>query len=61
MAALGAMLDEMLALDLKGWHPRENVPQTKALLDQKMLGIGGLEICTSTCLTLVHLCLTRKT
>jgi hypothetical protein len=40
----GAMLYDMLALDLEGWHPRENVPQTKALLDQKMLGIGGLEL-----------------
>jgi hypothetical protein len=40
----GAMLYDMLALDLEGWHPRENVPQTKALLDQKMLGLGGLEL-----------------
>ena len=39
-----AMLYDMLALDLEGWHPRDNVPQTKALLDQKMLGLGGLEL-----------------
>jgi hypothetical protein len=39
-----AMLYDMLQMDLEGWHPRENVPQTKALLDQKMLGLGGLEL-----------------
>ena len=38
-----AMLYDLLQLDLDGWHPRENVPQTKALLDQKMLGMTGLE------------------
>jgi Family of unknown function (DUF5906) len=31
----GAMLYDLLQLDLDGWHPRDNVPQTKALLDQK--------------------------
>ncbi len=40
----GAMLYDLLRLDLDGWHPRDNVPQTKALLDQKMLGLGGLEL-----------------
>ena len=40
----GAMLYDLLHLDLDGWHPRDNVPQTKALLDQKMLGLGGLEL-----------------
>ena len=39
----GAMLYDLLHLDLDGWHPREHVPQTKALLDQKMLGMTGLE------------------
>jgi len=34
---------ELLNLDLDGWDPRENVPQTKVLLDQKMLGMTGLE------------------
>jgi hypothetical protein len=38
-----AMLYDLLNLDLDGWHPREHVPQTKALLDQKMLGMTGLE------------------
>ena len=40
----GAMLYDLLRLDLDGWHPRDNVPQTKALLDQKMLGLNGLEL-----------------
>ena len=40
----GAMLYDLLSLDLDGWHPRDNVPQTKALLDQKMLGLDGLEL-----------------
>ena len=38
-----AILYDLLNLDLDGWHPRERVPQTKALLDQKMLGMTGLE------------------
>jgi Family of unknown function (DUF5906) len=38
-----AMLYDLLQYDLDGWHPREHVPQTKALLDQKMLGMTGLE------------------
>ena len=38
------MLYDLLRLDLDGWHPRDNVPQTKALLDQKMLGLNGLEL-----------------
>jgi hypothetical protein len=39
----GAMLYDLLRLDLEGWHPRDNVPQTQALLDQKMLGLSGLQ------------------
>jgi hypothetical protein len=39
----GAMLHDLLRLDLEGWHPRDNVPQTQALVDQKMLGLTGLE------------------
>jgi hypothetical protein len=39
----GAMLHDLLQMDLDGWHPRDNVPQTKALLDQKMLGLTGLQ------------------
>jgi hypothetical protein len=38
-----AMLHDLLELDLNGWHPRDHVPQTKALLEQKMLGMTGLE------------------
>ncbi len=38
-----AMLYDLLRLDLDGWHPRENVPQTPALVEQKMLGLTGLE------------------
>jgi len=40
----GAMLYDLLRLDLDGWHPRDNVPKTQALLDQKMLGLDGLEL-----------------
>jgi hypothetical protein len=38
----GAMLYDLLQMDLAGWHPRE-VPQTKALVEQKMLGLTGPE------------------
>jgi hypothetical protein len=38
-----AMLYDLLHLDLDGWHPRDNVPQTKALIEQKLLGLSGLE------------------
>jgi hypothetical protein len=37
-----AMLYDLLNLPLGNWHPRK-VPQTKALLEQKMLSLGGLE------------------
>jgi hypothetical protein len=40
----GAMLYDLLRFDLDGWHPRDNVPQTKALLDQKLLGLTGPEL-----------------
>jgi hypothetical protein len=39
----GAMLYDLLRMDLEGWHPRDNVPQTQALIDQKMLGLSGLQ------------------
>jgi len=32
----GAMLHHLLNLDLGNWHPRQCVPQTQALIDQKM-------------------------
>jgi hypothetical protein len=38
-----AMLYDLQSLDLDGWHPAENVPQTAALVEQKMLGLTGLE------------------
>lgn len=38
-----AMLYDLLQIDLDGWHPRDNVPQTKTLLEQKQLGLTGLE------------------
>jgi hypothetical protein len=37
-----AMLSDLLKMDLGNWHPRK-VPQTKALLEQKMLSLTGLE------------------
>jgi hypothetical protein len=33
---IAAMMDDLLAMDLNSWHPREAVPQTAALDDQKM-------------------------
>lgn len=38
---LSAMLHDMLALDLKGWHPRR-VPQTEALQFQKQRSLDAL-------------------
>jgi hypothetical protein len=38
-----AMLYDLLRMDLADWHPRENVPQTRALLEQKMESLNGLE------------------
>jgi uncharacterized protein DUF5906 len=34
--APAAMMHELLALDLGGWHPRQGVPQTEALRQQKL-------------------------
>ena len=36
------MLWDLPKMDLGNWHPRK-VPQTKALLEQKMLSLTGLE------------------
>ncbi len=33
---LAAMLHDLLAIDLDGWHPARNVPQTQALAEQKV-------------------------
>jgi hypothetical protein len=40
---LAAMLEYLLALDLKGWHPRNDVPQTKALQDRKYYSLSPEE------------------
>jgi hypothetical protein len=37
-----AMLHDLLSMDLQGWHPRQGVPQTDALLEQKMQSIRGV-------------------
>jgi len=34
-----AMLHDLLAMDLQGWHPRYDVPKTPALMDQKELSL----------------------
>ena len=39
----GAMLWDLQRENLGGWHRRDNIPQTKALLEQKMLSLDGLE------------------
>jgi len=44
------MLYDLLAMDLKGWHPRQDVPQTKALLDQKMQSFSPYEEFWHNCL-----------
>lgn len=38
-----AMLYALLRRDLKDWHPRDNVPQTKTLTEQKVFSLGGKE------------------
>ena len=40
---LAAMLFDMLAMDLRGWHPRRSVPQTDALVRQKIASLTGLD------------------
>jgi Family of unknown function (DUF5906) len=40
---LAAMLHDLLAMDLGDWHPRQNVPQTRALLDQKIESLRGID------------------
>jgi hypothetical protein len=34
-----AMLYDLLRMDLKDWHPRDEVPKTEALMDQKILSL----------------------
>lgn len=38
---MAAMLHDLLAMDLTGWHPRWSIPQTKALSQQKLEGLQG--------------------
>jgi hypothetical protein len=38
-----AMLYDLRRMPLGNWHPRNTVPQTKALIEQKMESLGGLE------------------
>lgn len=38
---LAAMLHDLLAMDLTGWHPRWNIPQTEELLAQKLASLSG--------------------
>src|SRR4051812_9183726 len=33
---IAAMMSDLLAYDLRGWHPRDDVPKTAGLLKQKM-------------------------
>jgi hypothetical protein len=40
---LGAMLHDLLAMDLGRWHPRQDVPETDALLAQKAESLFGVE------------------
>lgn len=40
---LAAMLHDLLATDLAGWHPRREVPGTTALQQQKDLSLGPAE------------------
>ena len=36
---LEAMMHDLLTMDLKGWHPREDIPKTAALLEQKVASL----------------------
>ncbi|MCO8144874.1 DUF5906 domain-containing protein [Rhodovulum tesquicola] len=40
---LAAMLHDLLAMDLTGWHPRWNIPQTGELSAQKLAGLTGAD------------------
>lgn len=40
---LAAMLHDLLAMDLDGWHPRWNIPQTGELSEQKLAGLTGAD------------------
>lgn len=38
-----ALLHDMLRRDIRNWHPRDNVPQTEALAEQKAMSQGAEE------------------
>ena len=38
-----AMLYDLLKMDLEGWHPRYDIPQTAALMDQKVQSLDGIQ------------------
>ncbi|WP_300055213.1 primase-helicase family protein [uncultured Roseobacter sp.] len=40
---LAAMLHDLLEMDLDGWHPRDDIPQTGELSDQKLAGLSGAD------------------
>jgi hypothetical protein len=40
---LAAMLYELLAMELEGWHPRDDLPQTQARSEQQALSTAGFE------------------
>jgi hypothetical protein len=40
---LAAMLHDLLAMDLTGWHPRSDIPQTGELSEQKLAGLSGAD------------------
>lgn len=40
--SLGSFLDEMLTMDLGDWHPRQDVPATKGLVEQQAESVSPL-------------------
>jgi hypothetical protein len=38
-----AMLWDLRRMDLDGWHPRDAIPQTKELREQKLFSLGGMD------------------
>jgi hypothetical protein len=40
---IAAMMHDLLAYDLKGWHPRNDVPNTVTLQEQKMMSLAPEE------------------
>jgi len=40
---IAAMMFDLMQIELKGWHPRDDVPQTDALLEQKNRSLPALD------------------